>query len=323
MSIEAVTSFVRSTPTDLTSAWDFASVLDLSRATVPDSFFGDQQPILRGDQHRLWLRWFLEGLVSPRTIARTATATRLDVFGAVVRRLERLYSEIDLPRRTELAEAITDHLYAEVERVRRHMDRDFATRGTKMALLAASSPPRCYICGFAFSQEAQDAFARVPGRNAVVRPLFVDVLRPRGLVERDIKIEVEHVVPVAQGGSGQANLRLACGWCNRAKSARMSLYEVSSLARTSKGYRLGQQLLFELPNPFWTIRILALRGRCQHLLGCSRTAADAELFIAPKDWSGSPNPTNLHVYCPEHDPIAGDRLQSRDAVALLWRSSES
>lgn len=144
-----------------------------------------------------------------------------------------------------------------------------------------------------------------------------------GIVERDEGIEIEHVVPVASGGSGQANLRLACGWCNKYKSNRISIYESSFLAPRTTKFRIGSYLLNELPVPFWTIRILALRGNCQHLAGCSNTAKTSQLFIALRDWTGSPNPTNLMVFCENHDPIRVDRMQSRTYVQKLWKEKKT
>ena len=319
MSIDIVTTFLERAPHDPASAWNYTDVTDLAAMTIPPALFGDQESLLRGDQHRLWLRWFLEGLVSPHTVASDPTLGRLDVFAAVLSRVSNLYPLIDIERRRRLTDTITNHIFAEVQRLRRGTARDYATASTKLALIAGSTPPRCYICGFAFSREAQDAFLNVKGRNSVQLPLLVDVFRPRGLVERDIKIEVDHLVPVAIGGSGQANLRLACGWCNKHKSARVSLYEAAFMAPRTQGFSIGQRSFHELPNPFWAIRILALRGRCQHVGGCQRTAADAELFISLGDWLGSPNPTNLAVHCFVHDPIAADRMQERLSVERLWR----
>lgn len=284
---------------------------------------GDQIPLLRGDQYRLWLRWFLEGLISPQLIAIDSTQGRLEIFAAVVKRIDQLYPVIEPDRRKRLAQAITIHVLATVNTIRAKKARDYATPATKLSLLAASTTPRCYICGYAFSKEARDAFLKVKGRQPIQCPPLVDVLMPRGLVERDEGIEIEHVVPVASGGSGQANLRLACGWCNKYKSNRISIYESSFLAPLTTAYRIGKRQLNELPVPFWVIRLLALRGKCQHLAGCNHTAKTSQLFIALSDWTGSPNPTNLMVYCEDHDPIRIDRQQSRTYVQKLWKEKKS
>jgi hypothetical protein len=309
--------FVAGTPVGAASSWDYAAITAMSLRGVPEIFLGDQQSILRGDQHRLWLRWFLEGLISPLAVARDGGLQRLDVFAAVLKRIELLYPMVESPRRQMLTERITDHIFADVQRLRFPVPRDSADKATKLALLAERTPPRCYICGFAFSEEAQDALLRVKGRDAVRLPKLVDVLRPR-LIDRDISIEIEHVVPVAAGGHGQDNLRLACGWCNKHKSSKVSLYEASHVPPQVPGFKVGPHEIHELPHPFWMIRTLALRGSCRYHAGCDRTARTSELFVSLLDWRGSPNPMNLTVFCQEHDPIAADRFQATARVAQLW-----
>jgi len=323
VSIDILTTFIEKTPFDLASAWSFEAVTELASRSLPANVMGDQEPLLRGDQHRLWLRWFLEGMVSPQLIALNPSVGRLDILEMAMKRINSLYATIDLDRRKKLGEAVTDHIYATVSTLRIASQRDFATTATRHSLIATSSTPRCYICGYAFSQHARDAFLKVKGRSPSTLPSIVDVFRPRGLVERDEKIEIEHVVPVASGGSGQGNLRLACGWCNKHKSNRVSIYESSFMAPRTLTYRIGNHRLNELPNPFWVIRILALRGKCQHMEGCNKTAIDSELFVTLGDWSGSPNPTNLVVYCETHDPIRVDRFQSRTDIEKLWRERKN
>lgn len=319
MSIDTLTYFIEDTPADLASAWSYDDTTTLASKILPDTLMGDQAPLLRGDQYRLWLRWFLEGLISPQLVAVDPSQGRLEILAAVVRRIDQLYPNIDMDRRRRLAHAITTHVLAKVDAIRSQSVRDYATPATKHSLLAASATPRCYICGYAFSNEARDAFLKVKGRQPISCPPLVDILMPRGLVERDEGIEIEHVVPVAAGGSGQANLRLACGWCNKYKSNRISIYESSFLAPRTAGYRIGKYQLNELPVPFWAIRLLALRGKCQDKGGCSHSAKTSQLFITLNDWSGSPNPTNLMVYCEHHDPIRVDRMQARAYVKELWK----
>ena len=76
-------------------------------------------------------------------------------------------------------------------------------------------------------------------------------------VERDLTIEIEHLVPVASGSSGQNNLRPACGWCNRCKGAGTSLYEASFID-SKRSFRIGTRNFRELPEPFRIIRLLAV-----------------------------------------------------------------
>jgi hypothetical protein len=316
VSIDILTGYLEQTPHDLESVWDYAAVTGLAMRGLPSQVLGDQEPLLKGDQHRLWLRWFLEGLISPRLAAKDAKLGRLEVLEMALKRISSLYQDVEVDRQKRLAQAITNHVMATVDIIRSASGRDTATTATRHALIAGGA--RCYICGYAFSKEAVDAFLRVNGRSAIKLPSLVDVFRPRGLKVRDESIEIEHFVPAAAGGSGQANLRLACGWCNKYKSARTSIYETAFIPSHTATYKIAGTVLTELPNPFWTIRLLALRGKCQHKAGCANTAANAEMFVTLADWSGSPNPTNLKVYCEMHDPIRVDRMQARDDVEALW-----
>lgn len=320
MSIESVTHFIGSVSHDPASSWDYSKLTALAGLSLPPDFFGDQDTLLKADQHRLWLKWFIEGLTSPSRFAGDTSLGRLDIYKAVLDRVTRRYNGADLSRRKALTDTITDHICAEVDRLRAAHKRDYASSATRQFLIAASSTPRCYICGYAFSQEAIDEFLRVRGRNSIVLPALVDIFRPRGLSKRDVSIEIEHVVPVAQGGSGQANLRLSCGWCNKHKSSRVSLYEAPFVAPRTTPFVLGPHRMHEIPAPFWTVRIMALRGRCQHFDGCDRTVENAELFVALTDCSGSPNPTNLSIYCKEHDPMDQHRRVDRAVADQIWSS---
>ncbi|MFT7866782.1 MULTISPECIES: HNH endonuclease [Amycolatopsis] len=134
-------------------------------------------------------------------------------------------------------------------------------------------------------------------------------MRPRGLKQRHLSIEIDHVTPVAGGGSNDVdNLRLACGWCNQVKSRYASLYDVATWpARHVDHPSLGWMTL---PQPFWVLRIVSMRGRCEHPDGCSARLATDELFAAPARARGTLNPVNVRVYCHEHDPWSIDRLVS-------------
>nr|WP_281380603.1 HNH endonuclease [Brevundimonas variabilis] len=186
-------------------------------------------------------------------------------------------------------------------------------------MIQSQSPPRCYLCGFAFSQEAIQKFLGQPA-SPVVLPPTLDVLRPRGRKPHEVSIEVEHVMPVTSGGQAGDNLRLACGWCNRAKSSKTSIYDAAFTSRNPSGGAplvLAGELQYELPEPFWVVRIIAIQRHCQ-ADGCNATISNSELRITLKDFSGSPNPTNLRAVCPRHDPIATERFRNSALVKAMW-----
>jgi hypothetical protein len=141
------------------------------------------------------------------------------------------------------------------------------------------------------------------------------VYKPRGLIERDLRIEIDHVFPFSQGGQDEDNLQLACGWCNRHKSAHLSIYDVEGQPRSAGQNSLG---ISSVPQPFWVVRLLALNRTCEYQSGCTRSVQTAELTVAAIRESGALNPTNLRVTCREHDPLGAIRLQPPSVAKQIW-----
>lgn len=316
MSIDTFTDFIKGLPITPESKWSRDSLAKLALCNAEEPLFRDRKTLLKADQLGLWTRWFLEGLASPLSFLDESN-TKFHVFDIVYKGIEAMYPTSDRLSKRELADAISEHLYAEVTRLRNHEGRDRATTEKRRELIEASSPPRCYLCGYSFSKEAIDKFLGVKGRDPINIPDLVDIFRPRGITERDLTIEVEHVVPVAANGSGQENLQLSCGWCNKYKGAKLSIYDARSApSRTS--YSIAGKSLNELPEPFWGIRLLAIHPRCQHEDGCDETTKTSEIFIALRDLNGSPNPTNIRFYCKTHDPLSTHRFISRAEATRIW-----
>jgi hypothetical protein len=131
-------------------------------------------------------------------------------------------------------------------------------------------------------------------------------MKPR-LRQRDYGIEVDHMVPFSQGGGGDDNLALACGWCNKTKGARLSLYDVQARPLEFRHPNLG---ITSVPRPFWVVRIMALRRRCEYG-ACERNVSNSEVTALPRNPCGAMNPMNLMVTCVEHDRLGADRLVHR------------
>jgi hypothetical protein len=119
----------------------------------------------------------------------------------------------------------------------------------------------------------------------------------------------------AAGGDNVENLSLACGWCNRAKSAGISVYDVEGRPRNAGPNGFG---LTSLPQPFWVVRQLSLVRGCEHPGGCDRHAENAPMTLAPGMVGGAVNPHNIITTCLEHDPIRAIRLQPTSEVRTLW-----
>jgi hypothetical protein len=317
MSIDTFTHFVKTFPKSLESRWSHDSLVSIARSEIEEAIFGKNKTLLKADQLSLWTKWFLEGLAAPISFIEEKY-TKFHVFGAVFKSIKIMFPNDDAIAQKELSEAISDHLYIEVERLRVINKRDKANSETRKILIEASLTPRCYLCGYAFTKEAIDQFLKVKGRDPIKLPDLVDIFRPRGLFDRDLQVEIEHVVPVAQGGHGQDNLRLACGWCNKHKGAKLSIYDAHSLP-SKANYSIDGKNLNELPEPFWAIRMLAIHNRCQHSEGCTNSTKTHEIYITLRDMNGSPNPTNIHFYCSTHDPISTKRFIGRKEADRIWR----
>lgn len=317
MSLDRLNRYLATTQSDPIGVWREADLIAVSATPPPDIVFLRSETILRADAHILWFRWFMEGICNPLRYVGDETKTIIHVLADTKSRVDELYAGEPQDKRITLAKRLSQRIMAEVTR-QRELARVGASLDQKRKLIDnAPSEPRCWVCGFRFSQKAIDRFLKNKTGIELERPEFVDILRPRGLNKRDIGIEVEHIVPVASGGGGEDNLALSCGWCNKSKGARTSIYDAGARAPRST-YDLGSQVWHELPHPFWTVRLLAIRGRCEHPSGCEATVKNAELFIAPSDHRGAPNPCNLQVFCADHDPYATDRFYGREIVRRIW-----
>ena len=265
MSFALVSHYVDATPYDPSSLWRMADLVAMSSRVPPDAMLPRNEPILRADAYAIWFRWFVEGLCNPLRYVEDETKTIIDVLADVLARVDALYSGEPQDERRAFAQKISQRIMLEVER-HRQLKRIGASPALKRDLVdEAGGEPRCWICGFKFSEHAVDRFLKKRKAIELELPQFVDVLRPRGIVHRDIGIEVEHIVPVAGGGGGRDNLALACGWCNKSKGARTSIYDADGRPPRSV-YALGSVVWHELPHPFWTVRILATR--CGASTGC-------------------------------------------------------
>ncbi|WP_425465621.1 HNH endonuclease [Nonomuraea turkmeniaca] len=185
------------------------------------------------------------------------------------------------------------------------------TLDTRRTLWFRELDPRCYLCGYKFTAGARDRFLR-RSRSPLTPPPLVDFTRPR-TKERHLLIEIDHMQAVAEGGTNELdNLSLACGWCNIVKGRRGSIFDVDSrpigmLDHPTLGW-------LSVPQPMWVLRIVSMRGRCEHPSGCSANLANSELLVAPYSSRGALNPANTLVFCGEHDPWKDERLISRTLV---------
>ena len=291
----------------LDARWTKGDVQSIGTREAPDDLLGTAGWLLKGDLKALWGRWMADGLCDPRRYPDAGSYPRFvgDVRDAMLflNRDKEPRDEVE-EMAAELAQVLWQRVLATRPSVRRAWQKADRDRAWDQALPAL----RCWICGHKFLLGARQGYRR----ETVTEPLkpwrFVDVYAPRGLHEQDLRIEIDHVVAVAAGGKNQDDIRLACGWCNRYKSSKQVLYdaamELNEIAMADGERR-------PVPPPFWVVRLLALRGRCEWPEGCDKTTRNAALKVAPRVPTGAPTPTNLWVTCSDHDPLKGARLIAR------------
>jgi len=272
---------------------------------------------LRADISVQWARWFVESVSDPVKYTHLEAAYPR-IYGDVFAIVRKWFSDATFDEQRLLASSIASAVHGFVRRLQASRQRlPLSASERRLHLDLAGNPPRCWICGVPFDDQAIDKYLARDGRELPL-PHLVDVLKPRGLSSQDLRIEVDHQMPLAQGGEGGENLSLSCGWCNRHKSERTSIYDVEGLVRSSGPNNFD---IRSLPSPFWTVRLLALVGTCEHQDGCTASTNQSYLTVTPMNVLGSMNPTNLRVTCYEHDPLKEIRLQSRRSVEKLWSGS--
>lgn len=308
--------FLRQALYDESDAWRSGCVEHLANMVVPDSLLGRRRSMLKGDVNEQWARWFIESIADPRRIS----ATKLkyaSLFEEVRKSVDGSFlpHEKTQPEKQELATTAARIIFNVARKMGINHQPRVVTKADRMLLLGiAGSPPRCWCCGAEFSELATDNFL-LARRKPLDLPPFVDVYKPRGLIERDLSIEIDHVHPFSRGGQEEDNLKLACGWCNRHKSAHLSIYDVEGQPRSAGSNSLG---ISSVPQPFWVVRLLALSRSCEHPHGCTRSVLTAELTVVAIREAGALNPTNLRATCLKHDPLGVSRLQPPSVVKQIW-----
>ncbi|WP_417188505.1 HNH endonuclease [Streptomyces scabiei] len=307
MDTHGIRNFYRVLGDTLPNRWSEDGLREIAQLNIPGDLLGKNGWILRADYSMTVGRWFIEGIVDLGRYARNT-----DNIGHLFLEISTCLRELDptVPN-DEIRSAsrqLATFAWREVA-ARRNAGRERIDRALRDAVWFRDEPlQRCYLCGYKFSSNARDLFlqrTRVP-----LEPhKLVDFTRPRGVKPRHLTVELDHVIPVAEGGAtDEENLRLACGWCNIAKSSLWSLYDAKAWSSgVIEHPSLGH---VSVPQPLWMLRIVATRARCETPDGCGAKLETDELFVAPRNSKGALTPTNLMVVCRKHDPWVGHRLVS-------------
>jgi hypothetical protein len=305
----AVSDFISRAGSVERDAWDETSLRDLALVQIPSDIMGSRRWLLESDVRLTWTRWFIDGLTDRSRYIRDRSRNYAQLYSEILGALRLQHPTDPIDEVQAVAGVLSNFAWDEVSRMRQAGRRTIKQSVKEDLWFAAEPDPRCYLCGYGFSDFARDRFLGRSEKLSIGLPLLVDFTRPRGLNLRDLLIEVDHVSPVAGGGdTTYANLRLACGWCNRVKSNKRSILDApasssSRLVRTTIGH-------ISVPQPLWVLRIVATRGRCEDPSGCAASLSTHELFVASRSAVGALNPANAIVACQEHDPWAASRWVS-------------
>lgn len=314
MDFEEIISFLNNTANKLENCWDINILSNISSQRVPDFIMNERGVLLRADIHILWTQWFLESICDP-DILTDSEISYAHIVKTVQNSIPLIFPKFSNPERKEITKYIARLVDKEVQR-RKSIRRTAISLETKKFLWEIYNPePRCWICGYKFTKWAENIFLGYGNYTEQPRPSFIDYITLHGLNKRDIVIEVDHAVPISKGGAEEDNLRLSCGWCNSHKSNYISLYDVPVKPRRVEHPKLGKH---SVPHPFWIIRLLAVRKRCEYEGGCNNNVDNSQLTVIPKYSKGMMNPTNLRVVCSEHDSLGSHRLVSRKVAEQMY-----
>lgn len=288
--------------------WSPGALQALAAKGVPDAVLGGSGWLLRSDAAATWARWYFEAFADTARYVDDDSLNFGPLYAQVRDGLRTAHHGAPDDEIADLARAVALAAWRDV-RQRRSARRHRLSEPQREELWFREEPGvRCYLCGYLFTSHAKARFLRRVSRaDPVALPLLVDFLRPRGRNARDVDAEADHVLPVAGGGPNDLdNLRIACGWCNRAKSRYAELYDAAAWSPATFDHpRLGK---ISLPQPLWVVRLVGVRKRCEWQGGCAARLAADELFLAPRRLSGALNPLNAAVYCAAHDPWASERF---------------
>jgi hypothetical protein len=307
MELNHIAEFLAGSLGSRKSHWSSEGISAIAGRIVPDGLLGLRSGILRADINLVWARWFAESLCGP-SCSNKADAGYAFLFDAIRTQIDQRFGAYSNEERNGLSKIMARFVLEEVGQTQ--LKRKTISKNDRITMLDfAGETPRCWICGFAFEQPAIDTFLGA-ARPTLLRT-YVDFAKPR-LVSRDYLIEVDHKDPFAEGGGGDDNLALACGWCNKIKGARRSLYDVRTNPLLFDHPRLGAT---SVPHPFWIVRLIAIRGQCEEQ-SCQRKVSNHELTVQPRLEEGAMNPMNIMVTCPVHDRYGEERLVERVQVEL-------
>lgn len=294
--MDGILEYIEDAFSSLDNAWDSKSINRNGSILPPEDIFLGDKNLLRNDINLQWLTWFCESICFLHDDL--STKNLHDVHSLVRRGLRNIGINTDSSDGFSLSKIIALFVSKKLDIIYERK-RETATKDRKLELLeSAGRFPKCWICNENFSDGAIELFLSSGRSGSIVLPSMIDYMMPRGLIERDLKIEIEHKIPFSKGGGDlkdNDNIALSCGWCNRHKSNFISLYDVGRSGKYYKHRTLGD---VSIPEPYWIIRKMALYRECADKL-CTRGRKN-KLFVDLVNPHGTANPFNIKIVCCDH-----------------------
>lgn len=302
------------------SVWDLKENQRLAALGVDQRIHRHKQHYLEADIRRLWINWFIEGVIDPHIfLEKNSNPLLIDIIREVELHLSTTFNNPVNILWKETKDSISRAILKRILQLRdESTHRKSFTKLDKEILLAQASPqPRCWICGDKFTAEAINLFNGY-SNTKINNPIYIDIFRPKGLKPKHLEIQIDHVYPISRGGYHDiTNFRLCCGWCNLYKRDYTSLYEApGNPIRLIKGKITGSTPYRTIPQYFWTVRALGLTQRCEHE-NCTATAKNTHLRINLIEPAGAATPSNLKVTCKDHDDTMGRYHLMQDVLAAI------
>ncbi|WP_068714518.1 HNH endonuclease [Vibrio tritonius] len=291
------------------NVWDWENQRELASLKTPDILLGIRKDIIQGDITREWLRWIIEQFVDYSHIGTNCTIVKVysDIYSCIDK-LIGLQENDDY--KINISKQLSKLVLSRMEKLNKSSRRKSISNEVKRDLIdiySSGDSLRCWLTGYEFSPEAIFNFDAPKSERVNLKlPEFVDRLKPIGLNESDLRIEVDHLYPFSLGGKDDIdNYRLICGWANRVKSNHITAY--------SPGNRLNQNSGF-WPRSYyyWLLRLIGLRRKCEYP-GCKNNLGNSELTVE-SIFGPTKNitPASMRVVCREHSVLPNRYIKRED-----------